>query len=92
MGIDRDWLSDGIEIGLLLWDHDLLLGLDHSVSVSDAFGLAELEDDDCEAGGTDYHAHLEDLVVPLPLHPALFSLLVGQIAAVYFILMVKSVP
>ncbi len=80
--MDWDWLSDGIRVGLLLWDHDLRLGLHHSVSVSDAFGLAELEDDDSEAGGADEHAHLEDLVVSLPLHPALLALLVGQVAAV----------
>ena len=85
MGMEWDWLSDGIKVGLLLWDHDLWLCLHHSVPVSEAFGLAELEDDDGQAGGADEHAHLEDLVVSLPLMPALLTLLVGQVAAVDFI-------
>ena len=42
-----DGLSDGVEVGLLHLDLLLLVHVHHSVSVSETFGLAELEDNDC---------------------------------------------
>lgn len=78
------WLSDGVEVGLLLLGL-LLLQLHGSVAVADAFGLAELEDDDCEEGSAYDHTNFEDLVVTPPLPFTLLTFFLSQVITVYLI-------
>lgn len=76
-------LPDGVEVGLL--HLDLLVHAHHSVAVSDALSLAELEDNDCQDSSTYNHTHLEDLVETLPLPTSLLAFLFSQVIAICLI-------